>query len=799
MKKKNLIILLLIPFLIALLGVVTINTTFNFIDNDIIRIDWKYKDTEAFEVRPSGYLLKASGVSEKDYPAGPGNKLVWSVSNKDETDKTEYAKIDIKGDNYYLVALIPGEVVITCQNEKGNISKSFKALIYEGGYIIVRPKIKNSQNNIDQNIYYGQYDLQNGKKVSAKFEYEIDTNRPSIIDSLIVKDKSKYLDVNVEKNSVTINEGASGSVSFTIGCTSDDIALPYTYTLNVVENGVNVYTYDDLLACTNASENGEIVVLRKSFESLNHYEALKYENNVALFGTYLDGKFNFSNEVYKFTTTSCTDYIDKWNEYVNSNGESSKAINPTVLAGLHVQKDFYGNGYTINMHNLAYPTKTQDVVSDDGTVVKIAVLNDATIDLFRGPLPLYTLGDHSNFPLVEALGQDNIGMYVDGDDITINDVILKNCEDTNVLDNFQFTGTVLETHGDNITIKNSRLSNGKNIIRCYTSLNTVISNCMLSNARNFLLAVGCDDYIAINDNDEKTFINLDGQNEVAKIGEYLKIESNGDSILNQYIMGNFQNKAAMQKSLLSVQDALNDPLLIENQFHGSAEIIDTLFYRSGIASISIDSMFNGPFLYGGTPSMVKKLLEMFVPFVPNKIGGLSYPVKVDIKGTTKFYDYKTKEQMDITGLINENISKFAKEAGEQLGIQYDGTITIDTIFPLKTYLMNKAPKYHVEDKDNICVPIAFYGGAVNKSVVNIDTLDMKDYLTSPIVIDLLDQYLNLAGGTEITITTIKNAALKCVTIVTGFEPFKFICMDASGYLYGQTPQVSELIENAKGK
>ena len=39
MLKKNLIILLLIPFLIALLGVITINTTFSFIDNGYVKVN----------------------------------------------------------------------------------------------------------------------------------------------------------------------------------------------------------------------------------------------------------------------------------------------------------------------------------------------------------------------------------------------------------------------------------------------------------------------------------------------------------------------------------------------------------------------------------------------------------------------------------------------------------------------------------------------------------------------------------------------------------------------------------------
>ena len=82
MKKKNLIILLLIPFLIALLGVVTLNTTFNFIDNDILSIDWDYEDVEAFKLSSELIPLNAKGVNEKNYPAGAGNALTWSIENK---------------------------------------------------------------------------------------------------------------------------------------------------------------------------------------------------------------------------------------------------------------------------------------------------------------------------------------------------------------------------------------------------------------------------------------------------------------------------------------------------------------------------------------------------------------------------------------------------------------------------------------------------------------------------------------------------------------------------------------------
>ena len=61
--------------------------------------------------------------------------------------------------------------------------------------------------------------------------------------------------------------------------------------------------------------------------------------------------------------------------------------------------------------------------------------------------------------------------------------------------------------------------------------------------------------------------------------------------------------------------------------------------------------------------------------------------------------------------------------------------------------------------------------------------------------NLLDQYLNLSADNKLAL--VKNAMLKSVTIVTGYEPFQFVCMDSSGYLFNETPQVSELIENAK--
>ena len=87
------------------------------------------------------------------------------------------------------------------------------------------------------------------------------------------------------------------------------------------------------------------------------------ENNVECFGNYnpVTKKFNFKNEIYRFVTTYNKNYIDQWNQSVATSG-GSNYISTEILVGLHIQKDFYGNGYTINMHNLTYPTEIIEVV-----------------------------------------------------------------------------------------------------------------------------------------------------------------------------------------------------------------------------------------------------------------------------------------------------------------------------------------------------------------------------------------------------------------------------------------------------
>lgn len=810
MKKKNLIILLLIPFVITLVGVITINTTFNFIENDMIGIDWSYDEIEGIKLEDKLHKLVASPIYEQGYPPLKEEALVWSVYDSDNHEENKYAKIVNENDNWYLQPLQIGEVKVTCSNKKGNIFKTMTVIIFKEGAIVVQSKIKASQNNIDPNIYYGEYDFDKSlNKQKATFEFEVKTIGDLQINDLQYVNNTPDI-IEIDEANKIVKIKTSGDASFTVKTNNDEMVKPMTYSFKVVKDGVNVYDYNQLLACTNKSTNGEIVVLRKSFESVNNLNNTT-DNNVVCFGNYTDGKkIDFTSDVYSFETTYNQDYIKAWNEFVNSNPRYKKISN-RVLAGIRVQKDFYGNGYTINLHNLTFPSSTMDVVDSNGNKTTIPALSKD--DLYRGPLPFYSLGEHDNMPLIEAFGQDNVGMYVDGSDILVNDVNLKNCDFGNLMSNLDYVGTVLETNGNNITIKNSRLSNGKQVVRSFSSTNVSILNSMLSNARNFLLTIGSNDYIKADLLKEYEFTLLNGEKITSTINNYLMKSNAGDDTLNAFVIGSFTDKEKMRKAILDIQNALNDESLIKDIYKGSMNIKDTMFYRSGIASIGMDTMFSGPFLESSTPSVVNMLLTgLNVPYIPNHVGGMSYPVELNITGKTKFYDYKEWNNLDITGLINENISSFVDDAKEMFGVTDAdiGDISIDTIFPIKSFLKSSVVTTTSSDgKVYVNIPIAYYGGGANLSKVTFDTEDLKYDSCKLTVVDLLDKYLSLKGIDldninldKLDLAVIKNVMLKCVTIVTGYEPFKFISVNKQGYLFDEgprAPQALELIKNAQGE
>ena len=814
MKKKNLIILLILPFLIAIFCTTAINTTYNMIDVDISFINWDYNDVEAFRISDTPYQLKASGVNQRNYAVSGKDDLIWSVTNLDGTSEP-YAEVIQKGSTYYLKALASGNVRITCSNKKGNVLRYMTGVIYKDAAILMYPKISASQSNIDPEIYYGQYDHTKGNQASIEMTV---TAVPKDVDTVISAECSD--NITFDSASGKINIVGTGKAFVTLS-DQNGVADPITYNFTIVEDGVNVYTYEDLLNCTNRSEEGEIVVLRKHFESIENAYVLSSDglpinsagkpilknDNTECFGNYdvNTGKFSFGNEIYSFKTTYNTEYIEKWNEFASTEKNYS-SITDRVNVGLRIQKDFYGNGYRINLHNLTYPYAYIPGVGADGSTVRIPQLT--ADNLFRGPLKLYTLGDPNNTPLVSLYGQDNIGMYVDGDGIVVNDVNFKNCDFGDRIENLDTVGTVVEAYGNGIVLKNSSISNGKNVVRSFSSNDLVIKNCLISNSRNFLFLTGSNEYVPVDSESMATFYTLDGEAQTAAINSFISEGGMGDEIMSTFLVNYCESDAEkenMRKALLAIQSALNnvgDGL----EFKGSTTIEDTYFYRSGISAICMETLFNSTFLEAASPSIIVNDIfgmmnsdgKSIVPYVPTEVSGVSYPVSLNLTGSTEFFDYKDPDAIDLGSLIEENMSDIAASIGI-----YDGEITIDNIFPLRSILMQKAKSGGntfvdpESGKTYVNIPIAYYGGGLNLSTVTVNT-ESSSKVSSDVKVDLLDNYLNLTGSSSSDlIETLKGLVLKTVPSVMGFEPFKFNFVK-DGYLYGETPKITDLIENAKG-
>lgn len=801
MKKKNLIILLLIPFIISLLSIVTINATFSQFNSDISSIEWDYKDTESFKITSSKYLLSARGVTTSSNPLAPGNDLVWKVENQDKSIDYPLAEIVSEGGLYYLVPKHEGFVTITCSNQKGNVFRKMTAALYKNGFISVQPVILGSGSNIDNNIYYGEYDYQYSSKtkVPAEIKLAITCYPNNLLDSLEIVDvngnivvNQSELDVVVKIQDVKENQPAG----FKVKSSMYDNILPSTFSFVIVDKGVNVYDYDTLLQCTNKPGEGEIVVLRKSFESeKGHVSSGK--NNVTMFGKKNKNGYDFSKEAYKFTTSFNTEYIKQWNAFAYTN--KYKTVTNELYAGLRIKKDFYGNGYTINFHNLAFPTSKN-------TYNGVTTPDLGKDDLFRGPLPFYTLGDPSSIlSVVTTYGQDNVGMLIDAEGVVVNDVNVKNCDTPDSLSFFKYTGTVMEINADNVVVKNSRVQNGKNVIRSFSAMNFKLKNSLVSTCMNFLVTTGSNEYIKVNETASHDFVSYNGNKVRTTTKDYLNTEvtNKGNDLLNQYLNSQYSDNANMRDRLKEIQTALNygsDKL--KTMIKGSMTIEDVYFENSGIAAICLETLFNGPFLYSASPSDISGKFDSvgamigtsLVPLTPTNISGISYPVTVDITGNTKFYDYKVAKDVDLSGLIGENISTIIGSTG------IDFEFSIDTIFPLKEILVAGAKSDNAivtsEEKQYINIPVAFYGGGINLSTVNYNGQVYQDKLSTQ-QIDLLEKYLGYkSDGSQFS--NYYHIMLKSVPVVIGFEPFEFICVK-DGHLFGENANAEDLYDNAGGE
>jgi hypothetical protein len=99
------------------------------------------------------------------------------------------------------------------------------------------------------------------------------------------------------------------------------------------------------------------------------------------------------------------------------------------------------------------------------------------------------------------------------------------------------------------------------------------------------------------------------------------------------------------------------------------------------------------------------------------------------------------------------------------------------------------------------IPVAFYGGGINLSKISFKLDDEENHVSAAVEVDLLDSYLGLKGNSSQSddlFAAVKGIVYKTVPTVMGYEPFKFSFV-TDGYLYGQSPTATDLVNNAKTK
>lgn len=826
MEKKNnkvLYILLVIPFVIGLITFVSVKALENTVKADISGIRWDYKDNEAFKVSENPYLLEAEPIVNEGVILADGNNLIWKAENYDTADTNTYARIENNGEDFYLYAMAEGKVKITCQNERGTKNKSFIADIFENGALIINPVIQGSNESVYKTRNYGEYNLKYTEvkkdsytKVNSYIDISTQVYAYDGVDqSVSVKEKTD----NIEYSDNRILIKGSGEASLTLQSTIDP-TIQNTFSFNIVDEGVNVYSYNDLLMCTNFSTSGEVAVMQVNLESLdntliketnkaggNIYKDEYLHENTKLFGNFdlKTQEFNFANELVEVPTTYNSEFIDQYNKQNNAN------LTKNFRVGINVKKSFVGNGFTINMHELAYPVHGKVDVNK-----KIRV-PDYEKDYFFGPLPYVIIGkeDEYHLPIVKAYGQDNAGMYINGDNITLDDIKLRNTNELNEMYDLLYTGSVIDVQGKNNTIKNSVVSNGRTIVRAYNADNLNIDNCILKNSGEFIVKAGSN---RINRPDESkgVYISTRGDNSIKVEGNfdevfntpYTENTNSVDYIYNQALFKSTIDSRQAQSALKQVQEYLDNTTGIKNadgsvNYDQTITINDTLFNNSAMFSIGLETSFNGLYLYNGTPSDVKKIFT-YIPeqmnVLPDNIGGTSYPVKINLTGKTKFYDWKDISKIDIQFLIEQNFSAILSSIIEDVELQ------IDQYFPVKPLLYDyiKSRRYIYTTTDDtgkqveyINTPIAYYGGGLNLSTVDTSMLnsEVKD-LSRDIETDFVEAVLEKKYAND----EFNMLLSQCVISAIGVNPFKFVTNSTvtagqTPLFFGEVPQFSDIYNN----
>lgn len=413
--------------------------------------------------------------------------------------------------------------------------------------------------------------------------------------------------------------------------------------LRAVKDGRNVGNYEELKTVTEA---GHIVVLTSDV-------MLGVKND----GTAMT-EDELKKDVKKFTTTYDKTYLDN----IGENDENKK-----VQYLIEFKNHVYGNGFEINAD-------------------KFTQCKDATglPKIFKGPLNFVAISSAS------VKGQDNISFLVRTDNVLINNVILKGCDDESLKEDGQFNlsklnyvGTTLEI-AKSAKLLNSRVSNGRTVVRIFAGgstmgspvvedksafnvqdekINVHIESCVLSNAREFILKIGSNRALKQTDEVQRFLFDANG---------------------NKYSPYDESNKT--------------DKYFNDNYLINDVTLKNSVLETSGLFSVGMETHFSGEFLLGGTITTWEGC------------AATSYASALRIVGDVKMLDWKNLSNVDSSTLIevtgdanpwlSMNVAEMMKEVAKVKS-------------ECRDIILNVGGTEYVHGG------IAFYGGGYNYSYLDL--------------------------------------------------------------------------------
>lgn len=561
---------------------------------------------------------------------------------------------------------------------------------------------------LERRFVLGVYKYNEGNAQRDSYQLNIKaSNSNGLVNGI---DNSKIRWSSSNPNVATVNDNGvvtvvnDGVVTITVESVYNDVLkanVKSSFEITCRKKGMNVNNYDGLVY---ASENGYEIVLMRNVMLGEGINSSNYKN-------YL---LNVATKVME-TTANRAYYID--------NGKEEDAV---IRYCFEFKEDVYGNGYYIDGNNI---TRSVD---------------NYNYSVFNGPLNLVALAyDNSSSSNAKVKAQDNIVFLIKKDNISLNNVELKGCSDSSLVELNQMNlgkldnvGTVLEVVGDDFSLSYSRVNNGRTVVRIFGKsyesdnfkivnnpdeykIETLISNCILSYAREFIMKVGSNQLL---------------RNDTV-YGETLALPSQ-DSSKYEHAAPYFKNSEGNDYLIANEKD----DYFIDNYLMSDITLKDSVFYGAGLFCIGFESQFAGLVLHGYDYGSYK-----FSQMGWGRVAGTSYPARIKMQGDVRFYDWKEVSKVDSSTLI-EGDSSILETIGLDLNVS------------------NLLNKYNIEHPDNKIIyryqgnnyvngAIVFYGGGKNYSWVDVSEVNsnFNCLYTSQIPLDYFSDRVNLiyfAAGKE---------------------------------------------------